>query len=95
MSTWKPLTPPPKPPQPEPVFQERSLDWEPIEGRVALDAHGVPIRSPHYVTYRLPVPGGWLVRTLAREGVALAFVPDPHGIWQPVSPLTRSGTETS
>lgn len=73
-------------------FQDRTLDWEPIEGRVALDAHGVA-HCDYCTTYRLRVPGGWLVKALAREGVARAFVPDPDGHWQPVAPVALSGSK--
>ncbi len=34
----------------------------------------------HSMTKRLKIPGGWLVKVLASEGVGLTFVPDPdHG----------------
>ena len=59
MARWNPPVSTPKAPEPGPPggFQDRTLDWEPIEGRVALDAHGVA-HCDYCTTYRLRVPGG-------------------------------------
>lgn len=31
---------------------------------------------------RMEVPGGWLIRTFGRDGVAICFYPDPAHVWQ-------------
>ena len=45
-------------------WQERVLEWEPIEGRCAVSPHGAVTVRPSNVTERLAVPGGWLVRSV-------------------------------
>lgn len=82
-------------------WQERALDWEPIEGRCAVSPEGMVTVRPDSVTERLPVPGGWLVRSVRYHavndgggvGVGLAFVPDPRGEWNPVAPLAPGSEE--
>jgi hypothetical protein len=51
-----------------------ALKWEWVQNE--------GLKSRDYdTTYRTKVPGGWLIRTEACEGVGLTFYPDPNHKW--------------
>lgn len=50
-----------------------ALRWEEVE--TVGDA------SPS--TFRVPVPGGWLVAVGDEDGIGVTFYPDPDGQWDP------------
>lgn len=48
---------------------KQKLKWEPLND-------GYPVS-----TYRMKVPGGWMILVTSHTGLALSFSPDARHIW--------------